>query len=403
MNEPVNRFDLWGEQARIDPLPILARMRAEAPVVRLFDPHQGAAEWVVTRYADVAALLKDPRFTKDKRKLSAPARERYFRVSELDRLDKHMLFQDPPDHTRLKALVVKAFTPRHVAGMRPRVAEITHRLIDEMTDRGSADLLQTLAFRLPAAVITEMIGVPVADRERFQEWTRTLVAPPANGDFESLRRMAMEFQEYLDEFLRGKRARPGDDLTSALIAVEERGDRLSDVELMSMVFLLLAAGYETTGTLIGNSVWSLLRHPDQLDRLRADPSLLEPAIEEVLRYCSPVKNNIGLYPLTDIEFGGQVITAEEKVVTSLLSANHDPDRFHRPERFDIFRAPNRHLAFGFGPHFCLGAPLARLEAAVAVDAVLRRFPRLRFAEDPTGLRWRDAVSIHGLDRLPVTW
>lgn len=399
----MNEFDLWGEQARVDPLPILARMRSEAPVVRLFDPHQGAPEWVVTRYADVVELLTDRRFTKDKRKLSAAARERYFRVTELDRLDKHMLFQDPPDHTRLRTLVVRAFTPRHIQRMTPHIAELAGRLLDEFEHGPGVDLLEAFAFPLPSAVITELIGVPAADRELFQKWTRTLVAPPTDGDFESLRRMALEFQDYLGGFLGTRRAKPRDDLTSALLAAEEQGDRLSEVELMSMIFLLIAAGYETTGNLIGNAVWALLRHPGQLHRLRADPALMAPAIEEVLRYCPPVKNNLGLYPLTDIEFGGKVIPAEEKVVTSLLSAHHDPGSIDAPERFDISRTPNRHLAFGLGSHYCLGASLARLEAAVALRALLERFPGLAFAEDPDGLRWRDAVFIHGLDRVPVTW
>jgi cytochrome P450 len=396
----VNPFDLWGEHMTVDPLPTLARMRAEAPLVRLDNPRQEAPEWVVTRYADVARLLRDPRFSKDKRKLSQDARARYFRVSELDRLDKHMLFADPPEHTRLRSLVSTAFTPRRTQAVRPVVVEATERLLDEARQQDVVDLLDALAFRLPISVLAELIGIPVEDQDRFREWTGILVAP---DDFDSLRRMAEEFEQYLADFLALRRRSPRDDLTSALIAAEADGDRLSPVELMSMVFLLTSAGFETTGNLIGNGVWALLRHPEQLRRLRADPALIGSAVEEVLRYCPPVKNSTGAFPLTDVEFCGGVIPAEEMVVGSILSAHHDPGRFAEPERFDITRTPNRHLGFGLGAHFCLGASLARLEASIAIAALVRTHPNLRFAADPDSLRWKNGVFVHGLQSLPVAW
>ncbi|MFB9905675.1 cytochrome P450 family protein [Allokutzneria oryzae] len=393
-------FDLWGEQAHIDPLPILARMREEAPVVRLFDPHQGAPEWFVTRYDDVSELLRDNRFSKDKRKLPAASREMYFRVSELDALDKHMLFADPPEHTRLRSLVAKAFTPRRIKELRPMIAESAVRLLEPVRGKGSADVLDVLAFALPITVLAELMGVPVEDQDRFQGWTRTLAAPP---DFESLRRMAVEFRGYLAEFVERRRRAPTGDLTSALIAAEESGDRLSAVELMSMLFLLIAAGYETTGNLIGNTVWALLSHPEELERLRADPALLEPAIEEALRFCPPVKNTIGAYPLTDVEFGGQVIPAGEKVVGSLLSANHDPSKFAEPSRFDITRPAGKHLAFGLGSHFCLGAQLARLEVSVAIEVLLRELPGITLADGQETTRWKEGVFVHGRSSVAVTW
>ncbi|MEU7769043.1 cytochrome P450 [Nocardia sp. NPDC049190] len=399
----MNPFDLWGEQMRVDPLPTLALMRAEAPIVRLFNPHQGAPEWRVTRYVDVVELLRDQRFSKDKRKLSDQARSRYFRVTEFDRLDKHMLYADPPQHTRMRALVSKAFTPRRIAELHPSVVEATTRLLDQAERQDSVDLLDALAFQLPITVLADLIGVPVEDQERFREWTRILIAPPSEGDFDALRRMAIEFQQYLEEFLALRRRQPRDDLTSALIEAETHGDRLSSVELMSMVFLLIAAGFETTGNLIGNGVWALLRHPAQLRRLSATPALIEPAIEEVLRYCPPVKNSTGAFALTDVEFRGTLIPAEELVVASLLSAHHDDAQFPEPERFDITRTPNRHMGFGLGLHFCLGAALARLEATVAIGTLVQRFPGLQFAADPETLRWKDGVFVHGLDCLPVTW
>ncbi|MGO4617425.1 cytochrome P450 [Nocardia sp. 2YAB30] len=399
----MNRFDLWGEQMRVDPLPTLALMRAEVPIARLFNPHQGAPEWRVTRYADVVELLRDPRFTKDKRKLSDQARSRYFRITEFDRLDKHMLYADPPEHTRMRALVARAFTPRRISELRPRIAEATTRLLDLAERQDSVDLLDALAFRLPITVLVELIGVPIEDQERFREWTRILIAPPSEGDFDALRRMAIEFQQYLEEFLALRRRRPRDDLTSALIEAQTHGDRLSSVELMSMVFLLIAAGFETTGNLIGNGVWALLRHPAELRRLRAAPELIESAIEEVLRYCPPVANSTGAFPLTDVEFRGTVIPAEELVVASLLSAHHDQAQFPEPDRFDITRTPNRHLGFGLGLHFCLGASLARIEATVAIGTLVQRFPGLRLAADPDTLRWKNGVFVNGLECLPVTW
>ena len=399
-----DRHDLWQPQARVDPLPILAGLRREAPVVRLFNPHQGAPEWVVTRYAGAVELLRDPRFVKDPRKLSDQARGRYFRVSELGELDRHMLFSDPPEHTRLRALVSKAFTPRRVEAMRPTVTTIATRLLDDARQTGDdGDLLDRFAFPLPIAVIAELIGIPLGDQEQFRKWTTVLVSPPTDGDFSALRRMATEFQAYLTDFLKLRRAHPRDDLTGALIAVEEHEDRLSPVELMSMIFLLVAAGYETTGNLIGNGVWALLRHPDQWERLRADPALIAGAVEETLRYCGPVKNTTGAFALEPIDFAGHLIPAEELVVASLLSAHHDPAQFPEPERFDITRTPNRHLGFGLGIHFCLGAPLARMEAAVALGLLARRSPDLCFAEDPSTFRWRDGVFVHGLERLPVRW
>ncbi|MBF6469296.1 cytochrome P450 [Nocardia beijingensis] len=399
----MNQFDLWGEQMRVDPLPTLAQMRAEAPIVRLFNPHQGAPEWRVTRYGDVVELLRDPRFSKDKRKLSDQARSRYFRVTEFDRLDNHMLYADPPEHSRMRALVAKAFTPRRISQLRPRIAEATESLLDLAEQQDSVDLLDALAFRLPITVLVELIGVPIEDQERFREWTRILIAPPSDGNFDALRRMAIEFQQYLEEFLALRRRHPRDDLTSALIEAQTHGDRLTPVELMSMVFLLIAAGFETTGNLIGNGVWALLRHPAQLRRLRDTPDLIEPAIEEVLRYCPPVANSTGAFPLTDVEFRGTVIPAEELVVASLLSAHHDDERFPEPDRFDVTRSPNQHLGFGHGLHFCLGSSLAKLEAQVAIGTLVQRFPRLGFAADPDTLRWKIGVFVHGLERLPVTW
>jgi cytochrome P450 len=399
----MHHYDLWSPEARIDLLPVYARMRREAPVARLLSPHQRVPLWVVSRYKDTVELLRDPRFTKDKYRLSDADRLRYFRVDEIGQLDRHMLNVDPPDHTRLRALVAQAFTPRRVESLRPRITAIAHRLLEALPPHGSVDLLEAFAFPLPVTVIAELLGVPAEDQDRFREWTTTLLTPPSGGDVEPLRKTALQLQQYFQSFLARCRAEPRDDLTSALLAAEEQGDRLTGVELMSMVFLLMIAGHETTVNLISNGVWALLRHPEQLERLRADPPLIDSAVEEMLRYCGPVRHTTSRFAVQDTEFLGQRIPAGEMIMASLLSANHDAEQFSEPERFDITRQPNRHIAFGFGLHFCIGAPLARLEATIAIPLLLERLPGLRFGLDPATLRWRHGLLIHGLERLPVAF
>jgi cytochrome P450 PksS len=403
LSAPVHSFDLWSQQARIDVLPIYARMRQHAPIARLLSPSQRVPLWVVSRYKDAVELLRDARFSKDRYKLTEADRSRYFRLGEVAQLDKHMLNADPPAHTRLRSLVAQAFTPRRVEDLRPRITSIAQRLLEALPAEGSVDLLDAFAFPLPVTVIAELLGVPTEDQDRFRAWTFT-VLNPNGGNLEPVRRAMVEFQQYLKEILARRRAEPRDDLISALLAAEEQGgDRLSAVELVSMVFLLMVAGHETTVNVIANGVWALLRHPEQLERLRANPALLEPAIEEILRYCGPVRHSTSRFAVQDTEFRGQLIPAGEMIMASVLSANHDPEQFDAPERFDITRTPNRHIAFGSGSHFCIGASLARLETSIALPLLLERLPRLRFAGEPSALRWRGGLLIHGLERLPVAF
>lgn len=400
MSPPVHSFNLWSPEARIDPLSLCARMRQEAPLARVLSPTQQAPLWIVSRYKDAHELLRDARFTKDRYKLSSEHRLRYARVEELGQLDKHMLNSDPPAHTRMRALVSQAFTPRRVEALRPRITAIAERLLESFPRGGSVDLLEAFAFPLPIAVIAELLGVPAEDQPRFREWTTTLLSS-SSARLEPLKQTALQLQQYFQDFLTRRRAEPRDDLTSALIAAEAQGDRLTPVELTSMVFLLMMAGHETTVNLIANGVWALLRHPEQLERLRAEPALIEPAVEEMLRYCGPVRHTTNRFALQDTEFLGQLIPTGELIVASLLSANHDPEQFPEPERFDITRTPNRHMAYGSGIHFCVGAPLARVEAMIAINLLLERLPRLRLAVDPSTLRWRAGLLIHGLEQLPV--
>jgi cytochrome P450 PksS len=401
LSPPVHRFDLWSPEARVDPLSLCARMRQEAPVARILSPTQHVPMWIVSRYRDTQELLRDARFTKDRYKLADEDRLRYFRVEEIGQIDKHMLNSDPPVHTRLRALVSQAFTARRVEALRPRISAISQQLLEAFPPGQSVDLLEAFAFPLPITVIAELLGVPAEDQPRFREWTTTLLSPPRSNNLEPLRKTAVQLQQYFQGFLARRRAEPRDDLTSALLSAEEHGERLTAVELTSMVFLLMVAGHETTVNLITNGVWALLRHPDQLERLRAEPALIESAVEEMLRYCGPVRHTTSRFALQDTEFLGQTIPAGEMIMASLLSANHDPEQFAEPERFDITRTPNRHLSFGSGTHFCLGAPLARLEAMIAIHLLLEHLPRLRLAVDPSTLRWRTGLLIHGLEQLPV--
>ncbi|WP_375768011.1 cytochrome P450 [Archangium gephyra] len=403
MSSNTNRYDLWAPETRANPLPIYARMRQEAPLVRLIDPNYKTPVWVATRYKDAVELMRDARFTKDARKLpdGTPSKQR--RTETMQAINTHMLSADPPDHTRLRTLVSKAFTPRRVEELRPRVTAIAHRLLDAVQARGEMDLLDAFAFPLPVTVIAELLGVPQEDQEQFREWTNIIITPPRDGNMQPIEAAGRQFAQYFQGLMAQRRAEPRDDLLTALLAVEEQGDRLSPIELISMLFLLLVAGHETTVNLIGNGVWALLTHPEQLERLRANPSLIESAVEEMLRYRGPVETTTHRWAPQELEFRGQVIPAGESVLASLLAADHDPEQFPEPERFDITREPNRHIAFGFGIHFCLGAPLARLEGTIAINLLLERLPRLRLAEDPARLRWRDGILVNGLQRLPVAF
>ncbi|WP_095981672.1 cytochrome P450 family protein [Melittangium boletus] len=402
-SSPASFQELWAPTTRANPLPLYARMRQEAPVVRVVDPYFKLPVWVVSRYKDAVELLRDSRFTKDQSKLPEDSLPRQMRNDTMAALNRHMLMADPPDHTRLRTLVSKAFTPRRVEALRPRVTAITERLLDGVKKQGSVDLLSAFAFPLPVTVIAEMLGVPAEDQARFHEWTTLIVNPPLDGDLGPLRAAGMQFLLYFRDLMEKRRSDPRDDLLTALVSAEEQGDRLTTEELVGMLFLLLVAGHETTVNLIGNGVWALLRHPEQLERLRKNPALIESAVEEMLRYRGPVETTTQRWAPQDLEFHGQVIPQGETIIASLLAADHDPEQFPEPERFDITREPNRHIAFGFGIHFCLGAPLARLEASIAIPLLLERLPQLRLAVDEDALQWREGILVHGMKQLPVAF
>ena len=361
----------------------------------------GFRPWLVTGYAEARAALADQRLAKDSRRVAELLDRHSLHGSDSmfgQSLSHHMLNTDPPEHSRLRKLVNKAFTPRAVERLRPRVEDICADLLAAMAGQQELDLLEAFAVPLPIRMICELLGVPEPDREVFRGWSNTLVsALPADV----LAEAAGGMSDYLQGLVRAKRADPDDDMLSALAAVREGGDRLTADELVSMAFLLLAAGHETTVNLIGNGMLALLTHPDQLGALRADRSRLPDAIEEFLRYDGPVNQATLRFTAEPVEIGGARIPAGEFVMVSIDSANHDGTRYCEPDALDIGRDAAGHLAFGHGIHYCLGAPLARLEAEIAFTGLLDSFDRIELAVPAEELEWRCSVVMRGLERLPV--
>jgi cytochrome P450 len=380
-----------------DPYPTYHRLRAEDPV-----HHSPLGFWVLTRYEDVVSVLRDPRFIKEP--LAALVAARF--GAEVPRgVGLSMLDRDPPDHTRLRGLVSKAFTPRVVEGLRPRIQEIVDGLIARAQAAGSMDVIEEFAYPIPVNVICEMMGVPVKDHERFKGWSLDIARgldsiwlPP---DSEIPRRSAAArhaISDYFRELIAERRASARGDLLSALIAAEEAGDKLNEEELLATCILILIAGHETTVNLIGNGVLALLRHPAELGRLRVTPGLITSAVEELLRYDGPVQRTARVAS-DDVTIGGRTIRQGEMVMPFIGAADRDPAQFPEPDRLDLSRADNRHIAFGWGIHFCLGAPLARVEGQIAIDTLVRRMPRLELVSDT--VEYRQSLTLRGLKALPV--
>jgi pimeloyl-[acyl-carrier protein] synthase len=382
-----------------NPYPFYARLRSKDPVYR-----SPMGFWVVTRYDDVVTVLRDPCFGRAGFHPMLAAIQT--RGATPDPLPPSMLFQDPPDHTRLRALVSQAFTPRVVEAMRPHIQDIVDRLLDRVVPTGTMDIIEDLAYPLPVTVICEMLGVPVNDQATIRQWSadlaRSLDAIGPQADVEVQER-GVRARHALAEYFRAqipeRRRQPRTDLLSALIAAEDQGGRRTERELRAMCVLLFVAGHETTVNLIGNGMLALLRHPDEHRRLRADPALTPSAVEEFLRYDSPVQRTARI-PSADVEIDGHTIQQGAMVVAAIGAANRDPAQFVDADRLDIARRDNRHVSFGFGIHFCLGAPLARLEAQVAIGTLIRRAPHLKAVSD--ALEWRESSTLRGLKALPVT-
>jgi hypothetical protein len=383
-----------------DPYPTYRDLRERDPVY--YDP--AIDGWILTRYDDVVAALKHPRFSADRRGARGSAVQAALQAQTQGgpfAQAQTMLSSDPPEHTRLRNLASKAFTFKAVEALRPRIQEIVNELLDAAEAKGSLDVIWDLGYPLPVIVIAEMLGVPVEQRDTFKRWSDELVSNlGANSTEETQQRAlksALDMAAYFREIIAERRRAPKDDLVSALVAAEERGDALSENEIIATCILLLAAGNETTTNLIGNGTLALLRNPDQLELFRAHPELAESAVEELLRYDGPVQATARV-ALEDIEIGGKTVEKGQIATCALAAANRDPAQFPNPDVLDLTRKENRHIAFGFGIHFCLGAPLARAEAQIAFPALLRRFPHLALTTEP---EWNSNFILRGLKALPV--
>jgi cytochrome P450 len=390
--DPNLDVDFFAPEVRADPWPFYARLREADPVHRRPD-----GDWILTRYADCQGVLADPRCSSNPAHESRPSEGSPARQAGSNLL----LFLDPPDHTRLRRLVSKAFTPRRVEELRPRIAELVDALLDEVDGEPTFNLLEALAFPLPVIVICELMGVPAEDRDNLKEWSNAasrLLDPDVEGETLELGLLAgMGLAGYFDALFEERRRQPQDDLVSGLVAAEEEGDRLSADELRAITVLLFIAGHETTMNLIGNGTYALLQHPDQLALVRDDPEMARSAIEELLRYDGPVHVTARV-PTEDIDVGGTPIAAGERMVVALGAANRDPAQYPDPDRLDVTREDNRHLTFSHGIHFCLGASLARVEGQVAIPRLLQRFPDLALAAEPS---YREHLVLRGLTELQV--
>lgn len=400
-----------GPDAPIDVTPLLddpyaayAALREAGPVHRITGA-DGSPAWLVTRYDDVRSALADPRLSLDKRH-AGPGGYRGFALPPA--LDANLLNMDPPDHTRVRRLVVKAFTPGRVETLRAPVRRVADELLDAMAERGRADLIADYAGPLPITVICDLLGIPQRDRRDFLAWSDALITPDPSRP-EGMRHAIGAMLEFYTGLIAAKRAEPGDDLLSDLIAVrddapgDDGGDRLTEDELTSLAFLILFAGYENTVHLIGNAVLGLLDHPELLRQLQHNPAELPTAVEEFLRFDSPGPLAIRRFPRQDLEIGGVRIPAGDSVLLSIASANRDPARFPAPDVLDGGRDLSGHLAMGHGIHYCLGAPLARMEAVTAIEALLARFPGLRLDVPRAELRHRRSLRSRGLISLPAAW
>ncbi|APO46151.1 cytochrome P450 [Paenibacillus xylanexedens] len=375
-----------------NPYPVYEMLRKEEPVFRLMFPH-GEFGWIITRYEDAVQILKDPRFSKDM--------VRRYGADNQSIFSNNMLFSDPPDHKRLRGLVQKAFTPKLVADMRSHIQDIADELLDNLPSQEKMNLIDDFAFPLPIIVISEILGVPLEDRDKFRIWSNTIIDASIAKSAELFEQHAREFTDYLTAWFAKVRQDPGTDLISQLVIAEESGQQLTERELLGVVSLLIIAGHETTVNLIGNGILALLEHPEQRELLINQPELIHNAIEEMLRYNGPVEFSTSRWALEDIEFRGERIAQGDLVIVALDSANRDEQQFKDADIFDITREKSSHLAFGKGIHLCLGAPLARLEGEIAISTLLNRFPNIQLQADVNELEWRPGMNIRGVKEIPV--
>jgi cytochrome P450 len=392
-------IDFNTPEHRADPYPTYRWLRERHPIM---DSTWEDDTSILTRFADCEAVLRDPRWSSNPAHRPMPEGEMDVRTAMSQTGGSILLFIDPPDHTRIRRLVSKAFTPRTVERLRPRVQQIVDELLDDAAERGSLDVVGELGYTVPVTVICEMLGVPVEDRDLFGPWSSD-ASRLLDGVLDEETTMkgllgSMQIINYLNGLIEEHRAHPRDDLLGALIAAEEEGDRLSEDELRSNALLLFVAGHETTMNLIGNGTYALLRNRTQLERLRDDPSLAASAIEELLRFDGPV-HLTGRVATEDLEVNGHRFAKDQQVITMISAANRDPERFTDPDTLDIGRQDGPHLAFSYGMHYCLGAALARLEGQVAIPTLVSRFPNMELITDP--VEYREHLVLRGLKELRV--
>ncbi|MEA5581853.1 cytochrome P450 [Nodularia harveyana UHCC-0300] len=397
-------FNPFLPEFRTNPYPYYEKLRSDDPI------HFGfMGVWIISRYADAISVLRDPRFSVDMRRWGKYKDIRFRETAtELGPLgsmtSKWMLFMDPPDHTRLQRLVSKAFSPQIVQRLRPYIQEVVNQKLDEVQDLGKLDVIADLAQPLPVVVIAEMLGIPRQDRDQLQKWSDDVVLcldPMMSIDvFERLNKVVIQFTEYFRNLIVQRRQQPEDDLLSDLIAARDEQDKLTEEELLGTCILLFAAGHETTVKLISNGILSLLRHPDQMAKLQQEPALIQSAVEEFLRYDSPVQLTVRT-AIKDIEIGGKTIRQGQQVFVCLGSAHRDSEQFPDADQLDITRQNNQHLGFSYGIHACLGNVLARVQAQIAINTLMQRCSNLQLATDK--LEWQKKIILRGLKELPVTF
>ncbi len=400
METQLSKYPIMELKTRANPQPVYEQMRQHDPIYSDYGPMTGRRFWFFTRYDDCVAVLRDSRFGKNieehltpEQLAQQPPQDEAFAIT-----NRNMLFMDPPDHTRLRSLVHKAFTPRMIQNLEPRIQEITNDLLNAMEGKQTIDLIAEFALPLPSTVIAELLGVPLDDQPRFHRWTKTLLY---SGLMEEAQIAALEFTMYIHEMIEERQENPREDLISGLVSVEEDGETLNREELISMIFLLLVAGHETTVNLIGNGTLALMQHRDQLDLLVQHPEHIKTAIEELLRFNGPVETTTMRWALEDVEIAGITIPQGDIVLPSLIAANRDPAKFENPNTLDITRDPNPHIAFGMGIHYCLGAPLARLEGAIAMNSFLQAYPNSELNTAVEDLQWSESLLLHGMKTLPI--
>ncbi|MBH8563712.1 cytochrome P450 [Nostoc sp. CENA67] len=400
------KFNLFDPQVRINPYPTYHHLRSESPVHRYFV----GGDWLVSRYVDVKAVLRSGYVRSQDKPKSIQERNQYLqdKGKNLNTLaqttSKFLFYMDQPDHTRLRNLVMKVFSSVIVERMRPQIQEIVNELLDKVQHQGSMDIIADFAIPLPVTVISRLLGIPKEDQDQLNQWSnvlaRILDSLVSLEEFQAMNEVTEAFKEYLRTLIAKREKQPQADLISALIAVKEQSDRLSEEELLATCIMLFATGEESTVNTIGNGMLALLNHPDQIEQLKTEPTKIQTAVDEILRYDSPVQTTTRIATV-NFEIGNQTIQAGEKVVLCLGAANRDPAQFPDPDRLDINRNPNPHVAFGDGIHYCLGAGLARIQAQIAINTLVQKFPDLKLASNQ--LEWRKNAVLRGLKALPVSF